>query len=66
MSDIHELEENIQRLLTASEDLRTRYEASQEREQKLRAERTDLLQKHDLAKAKIEAIISRLKEIEQV
>lgn len=66
MSEIHELEENLQRLLTASEDLRARYEASQEREQKLRNEKADLLKKHDLAKEKIETIISRLKELEQV
>jgi cell division protein ZapB len=45
--------------------MRERYQASLAREAALREERADLIKKNDLARAKVEAIISRLRELEQ-
>lgn len=60
-----QLEQKIDALVRASRRLRERYQASVSREAALREERADLIKKNDLARAKVEAIISRLKELEQ-
>lgn len=67
MSDdkLRQLEEKVDALVRASRRLRERYQASATREAALREERADLLKKNDLARAKVEAIITRLKELEQ-
>ncbi len=67
MSDdkLRQLEDKIDALVRASRRVRDRYQASLAREASLREERADLLKKNDLARAKVEAIISRLKELEQ-
>lgn len=67
MSDdkLRQLEEKVDALVRASRRLRERYQASATREASLREERADLLKKNDLARAKVEAIITRLKELEQ-
>ncbi len=67
MSDekLRQLEEKVEALVRASRRVRERYQASLAREASLREERADLLKKNDLARAKVEAIISRLKELEQ-
>lgn len=67
MSDdkLQQLEEKVDALVRASRRLRERYQASAAREVALREERADLLKKNDLARAKVEAIITRLKELEQ-
>lgn len=59
------LEDKVEALVRASRRLRERYQASVTREAALREERADLLKKNDMARAKVEAIISRLKELEQ-
>lgn len=67
MSDekLRMLEDKVEALVRASRRLRERYQASMTREAALREERADLLKKNDMARAKVEAIISRLKELEQ-
>lgn len=67
MSDekLRQLEEKVEALVRASRRVRERYQASVARESALREERADLLKKNDLARAKVEAIIHRLKELEQ-
>lgn len=67
MSDdkLRQLEDKIEALVRASRRVRDRYQASMTREAALREERADLLKKNDLARAKVEAIINRLKELEQ-
>lgn len=67
MSDekLRQLEDKVEALVRASRRMRERYQASVARESALREERADLLKKNDLARAKVEAIIARLKELEQ-
>lgn len=67
MSDdkLRQLEEKVEALVRASRRLRERYQASMAREAALREERADLMKKNDLARAKVEAIITRLRELEQ-
>lgn len=67
MSDekLRQLEEKVEALVRASRRLRERYQASAAREASLREERADLMKKNDLARAKVEAIITRLREMEQ-
>jgi cell division protein ZapB len=67
MSDsrLQQLEEKFDALVRASRRMRERYQASLAREAALREERADLIKKNDLARAKVEAIISRLRELEQ-
>ena len=67
MSDdkLRQLEEKVEALVRASRRLRERYQASMAREAALREERADLMKKNDLARARVEAIITRLRELEQ-
>ncbi len=62
---LRQLEEKVEALVRASRRVRERYQASLTRESSLREERAELLRKNDLARAKVEAIITRLKELEQ-
>lgn len=62
---LRQLEQKLEALVRASRRLRERYQASAAREAALREERADLIKKNDLARAKVEAIITRLKELEQ-
>lgn len=62
---LRQLEDKVEALVRASRRVRERYQASLTREAALREERADLLKKNDLARAKVEAIIHRLKELEQ-
>lgn len=59
------LETRLDELLTISERLRSENQALYSREAKLLEERASLLKKNDMARAKVEAIISRLKALEQ-
>lgn len=59
------LEERVEELLGLSVRLRQENEALQSREVKLLEERAELLKKNDTARAKVEAIITRLKSLEQ-
>lgn len=67
MSDekLRQLEDKVEQLVRAARRMRERYQSSLARESALREERADLMKKNDLARAKVEAIISRLKELEQ-
>lgn len=62
---LRQLEDRLDDLLSISARLRRENQALQEREAKLVNERAQLLKKNDLARSKVEAIISRLKSLEQ-
>lgn len=62
---LQQLEQRIEELVSISSRLRRENQAMQVREHKLMEERADLLKKNDVAKSKVEAIISRLKSLEQ-
>ncbi|MFN3713738.1 MAG: TIGR02449 family protein [Alcanivoracaceae bacterium] len=62
---LQQLEQRIEELVNISARLRRENLSLQVREQKLMEERADLLKKNDIAKSKVEAIIVRLKSLEQ-
>ena len=62
---LQQLEQRIEELVSISARLRRENQSLQVREHKLIEERADLLKKNDVAKSKVEAIISRLKSLEQ-
>lgn len=59
------LEEKIDLLLASTENQRKQVHSLQESELALNEERAVLIRKNDLAKSKIEAMITRLKSLEQ-
>ena len=59
------LEDKLKELLTATSKLRTENHHLQLTEKKLMEEKSELLKKNNVAKAKVEAIISKLRTIEQ-
>ena len=59
------LEQRVEELLGLSAQLRQENQVLQSREVKLLEERAELLKKNDMARAKVEAIITRLKSLEQ-
>ncbi|EKF73128.1 hypothetical protein A11A3_15292 [Alcanivorax hongdengensis A-11-3] len=62
---LRQLEARVEELLRLSTRLRQENLALHERESKLVEERAQLVKKNDVARAKVEAIISRLKSLEQ-
>jgi cell division protein ZapB len=62
---LQQLEQRVEELISISARLRQENDALQARETRLMEERSDLLKKNDVAKTKVEAIISRLKSLEQ-
>ena len=62
---LRQLEARVDDLLRISARLRQENQALQDRESKLVEERAQLLKKNDAARNKVEAIISRLKSLEQ-
>ncbi|MBQ23382.1 TIGR02449 family protein [Alcanivorax sp.] len=62
---LRQLEARVDDLLRISARLRQENQALQDRESKLVEERAQLLKKNDAARSKVEAIISRLKSLEQ-
>ncbi|MDF1782190.1 MAG: TIGR02449 family protein [Alcanivoracaceae bacterium] len=62
---LQQLEQRIEELINISSRLRHENDALIARETRLIEERADLLKKNDVAKNKVEAIISRLKSLEQ-
>ncbi|MCB1837718.1 MAG: TIGR02449 family protein [Alcanivoracaceae bacterium] len=62
---LQQLEQRIEELISISTRLRHENETLQAREGRLLEERAELLKKNDVAKTKVEAIISRLKSLEQ-
>lgn len=63
--EFKQLEEKIDLLLSNTNNHRKEVRALQESELALTEERTVLIRKNDLAKSKIEAMITRLKSLEQ-
>lgn len=62
---LQQLEQRIEELISISGRLRQENQVLQTRESRLLEERAELLKKNDVAKTKVEAIISRLKSLEQ-
>ena len=62
---LRQLEARVDDLLRISARLRQENHSLHEREAKLVEERAQLLKKNDVARSKVEAIISRLKSLEQ-
>lgn len=62
---LRQLEARVEELLSISARLREENQTLHTRESRLMEERAQLLKKNDVAKAKVEAIISRLKSLEQ-
>ena len=62
---LRQLEARVDDLLRISARLRQENQALHDRESKLVEERAQLLKKNDAARSKLEAIISRLKSLEQ-
>ncbi|KZY30428.1 TIGR02449 family protein [Alcanivorax sp. HI0083] len=62
---LRQLEARVDDLLRISARLRQENQALHDRESKLVEERAQLLKKNDAARNKVEAIISRLKSLEQ-
>lgn len=62
---LEQLETRLSDLLEISNRLRTENQALHTRESKLMEERAQLLKKNDMAKSKVEAIITRLRALEQ-
>ena len=62
---LRQLEARVDDLLRISARLRQENQPLHEREAKLVEERAQLLKKNDVARSKVEAIISRLKSLEQ-
>ncbi|MBV1881669.1 MAG: TIGR02449 family protein [Pseudomonadales bacterium] len=59
------LEDKIDTLLSAQQELRRKNHSLLNNEKSLMNERTELMKKNDLARNKIEAMISRLKGLEE-
>lgn len=63
--DIKELEAKIDALIEACDELEKKQATMEADREKWREERTRLLEKNELAKTKVEAMIMRLKSLEQ-
>ena len=63
--DINALEKRIDELIALCDELESNYRAIETDRENWTQERTSLLEKKEMAKAKIEAMIMRLKSLEQ-
>ena len=63
--DINTLEKRIDELITLCDELDSKHRAIETDRENWTQERTSLLEKNEMAKAKIEAMIMRLKSLEQ-
>jgi cell division protein ZapB len=63
--DINTLEKRIDELIALCDELESKYRAIEADRKKWTQERNSLLEKNEMAKAKIEAMIMRLKSLEQ-
>ena len=63
--DINTLEKRIDELITLCDELERNHRAIEADRENWAQERTSLLEKNEMAKAKIEAMIMRLKSLEQ-
>ena len=62
--DIKKLEERVDDLIQAIERLRSENKSLRETQSGLMAERSQLVEKSELARSRVEAMISRLKALE--
>lgn len=62
---LRQLEARLEELVNISARLRQENQVLQTRESQLLDERAQLLKKNDVARSKVEAIITRLKSLEQ-
>ena len=62
---LQQLEARIEELIRISSRLRLENESLHAREARLLEERAQLLKKNDVARSKVEAIITRLRSLEQ-
>ncbi len=65
VSQLQQLSDKIDRLINRCKHLEADNSALREMQEDWQQERMKLLQKNDLARSKIEAMISRLKSLEQ-
>ena len=63
--EFKQLEDKIDTLLSAQKELKRKNHSLLNNERSLMNERTELMKKNDLARNKIEAMISRLKGLEE-
>lgn len=61
---LHQLERKIDRLIALCEQLHADNHRLRERESTLLRERSQLLEKNELARSRVEAMISRLKSLD--
>lgn len=61
---LHQLEDKLDRLIALCERLSQENRALKEKEAEWQQERTRLVEKNDLARNRVEAMISRLKSLE--
>jgi len=62
--DIKKLEERVDELIQAIERLQSENKSLRDSRSSLEAERTQLIEKSELARSRVEAMISRLKALE--
>jgi cell division protein ZapB len=62
--DLHALEVRVEELIRACSHLNAENRALRDREQGLLSERASLIEKNELARTRVEAMISRLKSLE--
>ncbi len=65
VSQLQKLSEKVDRLIQKCQQLETDNQRLREQQDDWHKERMSLLQKNDLARTKVEAMISRLKSLEQ-
>lgn len=63
-SSVDQLKQKIDHLISLSEQLHSENKALRERENNLLKERSKLVEKNDLARTRVEAMIHRLKSLE--
>ncbi len=63
--DLKKLEVRVEELIRACAQLKDENSSLRSQQDSLVAERADLIEKTDLAKARVEAIITRLKSMEE-
>ncbi len=64
-ADLNALIEKVEKLITRCEQLQTENAALRAQQESWQHERQQLMQKNDVARSKIEAMIGRLKALEQ-
>lgn len=63
-NDLRQLEDKIDRLISVCEQLQAENQSLREREAALLKERSHLVEKNETARSRVEAMITRLKNLE--